>query len=113
MQKTKTFSLGVFLIFLFVLVTPAFAVPGEGRNKGFVHAMVIPVDGENYYLAGAPDGPNGATDIPGHEWVLVGRKMLVGKHYIYGAFWGSPVVVVRRPRWQTTLYRHCPKRYLE
>jgi len=34
---------------------------------GFTHGIVIPVDGEDYYFAGAPDGLNGAKDIPGHS----------------------------------------------
>ena len=31
--------------------------------KGFEHGIVLEVDGTDYYLAGAPDGPGGATDI--------------------------------------------------
>jgi hypothetical protein len=40
--------------------------------KGFTHGIVIDVDGEDYYLAGAPDGPDGTTDIPGHYWEQAG-----------------------------------------
>jgi selenium-binding protein 1 len=58
-------------------------------SKGFVHGIVINVDGEDYYLAGAPDGPNGATDIPGHYWVHGNSNQLVGKHYNTGPF-GAP-----------------------
>lgn len=65
-----------------LLVSPVFA----GRNQGFVHGIVITVDGTDYYLAGAPDGPSGAYDIPGHYWVLAGRDQLVGKHYNTGPF---------------------------
>jgi len=57
--------------------------------KGFTHAIVVDVDGVDYYLAGAPDGPGGATDIPGHHWVQAGPKHLVGKHYNTGPF-GAP-----------------------
>jgi hypothetical protein len=51
---------------------------------GFTHAPVIMVDGEEYYMAGAPDGPDGATDIPGHEWVQAGPNQVQGKHYNTG-----------------------------
>ena len=57
--------------------------------KGFTHGIVIDVDGEDYYMAGAPDGPGGATDIPGHYWVQAGPNQLVGKHYNTGPF-GAP-----------------------
>lgn len=53
---------------------------------GFVHGIVVSIDGEDYYFAGAPDSPNGATDIPGHEWVQASPTMLVGKHYNTGPF---------------------------
>lgn len=64
------------------------AVPSAGAS-GFTHAPIIDVDGEDYYLAGAPDGPGGATDIPGHYWVQAGPNQLVGKHYNTGPF-GAP-----------------------
>jgi selenium-binding protein 1 len=54
------------------------------------------VDGEKYYMAGAPDGPDGETDIPGHYWVQAGPDQVVGKHYNTGPFgmprwWSSDV----------------------
>ncbi len=54
--------------------------------KGFEHAPVFMVDGDEYFMAGAPDGPDGATDIPGHEWVQAGPTQLSGKHYNSGPF---------------------------
>ena len=54
--------------------------------NGFTHAPIVDVDGEDYYLAGAPDGPGGATDIPGHYWVQAGPNKLVGKHYNTGPY---------------------------
>lgn len=56
------------------------------QRSGFVHGIVVKLDGEDYYFAGAPDGPNGEFDIPGHEWVQAGPGMLVGKHYNTGPF---------------------------
>lgn len=56
---------------------------------GFTHAPVLNVDGEEYYMAGAPDGPDGATDIPGHYWVQAGPNQVVGKHYNTGPFGAS------------------------
>jgi selenium-binding protein 1 len=73
-------------VFLLPLVSPALAKSGNGVNSGFVHGIVIPVDGVDYYLAGAPDGPGGAFDVPGHYWVLAGPSQLVGKHYNTGPF---------------------------
>jgi selenium-binding protein 1 len=65
-----------------VMVVPASA-------GGFVHGIVVDVDGDDYYLAGAPDGPGGAIDVPGHYWVQAGPNKLVGKHYNTGPF-GAP-----------------------
>jgi hypothetical protein len=60
--------------------------PTNQANRGFVHGIVISVDGDDYYFAGAPDGPNGSFDIPGHYWVQASPDMLVGKHYNTGPF---------------------------
>ncbi len=72
-----------FLIAAFaaVLIAPSSAV-----GKGFVHGIVINVDGTDYYLAGPADGPNGERDVPGHYWVQAGPRELVGKHYNSGPF---------------------------
>lgn len=53
---------------------------------GFVHGIVINVDGVDYYLEGPPDGPGGARDIPGHYWVMAGPDRMVGRHYNTGPF---------------------------
>lgn len=66
-----------------------FCTAGSTNAGGFVHGIVVDVDGEDYYLAGAPDGPDGATDIPGHQWVQAGPNNLTGKHYNVGPF-GAP-----------------------
>ena len=55
-------------------------------TQGFVHGPVVTLDGVEYYLAGVPDGPGGATDVPGHYWVQAGPRKLVGKHYNTGPF---------------------------
>jgi selenium-binding protein 1 len=55
-------------------------------KKGFVHGVVIDIDGEGYYFAGAPDGEGGAIDVPGHSWVQAGPTQIVGKHYNTGPF---------------------------
>ncbi len=52
----------------------------------FVHGISLMVDGEPYVLAGAPDGPGGVTDIPGHYWLQVGPEALVGLHFNTGPF---------------------------
>lgn len=63
-------------------------IPEEESLLGeFVHGPVVMIDGEEYYLApGAPDGPNGATDIPGHYWRQITDDRLQGKHYNTGPF---------------------------
>lgn len=61
----------------------------KSGHAGFVHGIVVDVDGEDYYFAGAPDGANGAFDIPGHSWVQASPNMLVGKHFNTGPFGAS------------------------
>jgi selenium-binding protein 1 len=80
MKKVFLSALVVVLMISVLLV----AVPISA--KGYVHSIVITVDGMDYYLAGAPDGPGGATDIPGHYWVQAGPNQLVGKHFNTGPF---------------------------
>ncbi len=76
----KVFKL---LAVLTVLAVFAIAAPAIA---GFEHAIMVDVDGVYYYLAGAPDGPGGATDIPGHAWVQAGPNQLEGKHFNTGPF---------------------------
>jgi hypothetical protein len=62
--------------------------------QGFTHGIVVNVDGDDYYLMGPADGPNGEMDVPGHYWVLAGKDQLVGKHYNTGpngapSWWSS------------------------
>jgi len=82
-SSRKYFIVGLVVFSLLVLTV------GFASAKGFTHAAVIVVDGEDYYMAGASDGLDGATDIPGHSWVQAGPKKVVGKHYNTGPF-GMP-----------------------
>jgi hypothetical protein len=77
-----------FRVGIFVLALAALAL-GSANAAGFEHAPTVIVDGQAYYFAGAPDGPDGATDIPGHYWVQAGPSQLTGKHYNTGPF-GAP-----------------------
>jgi len=80
MKKRLLLIAGVLVLALSVfVVTPVLA-------KGFTHTPVVTVDGMDYWLDGAPDGPGGAKDIPGHYWVQAGPNQLVGKHYNTGPF---------------------------
>jgi hypothetical protein len=65
------------LVVLTMLFVVAIAAPVSAK---FEHAIVFDVDGEDYYMAGAPDGPGGAIDIPGHYWVQAGSGQVEGKH---------------------------------
>ncbi|HID38878.1 MAG TPA: hypothetical protein EYP36_05125 [Calditrichaeota bacterium] len=59
-------------------------------TNGFEHGPIVIIDGEEYFLApGAPDGPNGAIDIPGHYWKQTGPNRLQGRHFNTGPF-GKP-----------------------
>lgn len=69
-----------------VAIAALAALPVSARKAGFVRGIVLNVDGEDYYLAGPADAPDGARDVPGHYWVLAGRNKLVGKHYNTGPF---------------------------
>jgi hypothetical protein len=73
---------------LLIIGILAFALAGfafaPASADGFTHGRVFIVDGEEYYMAGAPDGPGGAFDIPGHTWVQAGPNRVVGKHYNTG-----------------------------
>lgn len=82
-MKRLTLMLAIFTVILLALAT---TVTLADDGQGFVHGIVIELDGVDYYLAGAPDGPDGAFDIPGHEWVIAGKDKLVGKHYNTGPF---------------------------
>jgi selenium-binding protein 1 len=79
-SNRKTFLISLVVMVLLILTV------GIASAKGFTHAPVINVDGEYYYMAGAPDGPDDATDIPGHEWVQAGPNQVVGKHFNTGPF---------------------------
>jgi len=81
MKKRLLLISGVLVL---LLATLLIAVPVAA--KGFVHAPVVTVDGMEYWFDGAPDGPGGAEDIPGHYWAQAGPNQLVGKHYNTGPF---------------------------
>lgn len=66
--------LGVMLLMLVAVLVPSIAAQHEDEmmmTEPFVHGFVFTIDGEDYYMAGAPDGPNGEIDIPGHEWIRI------------------------------------------
>ena len=85
----KKASIIVAITALAALGVATAASAASGNPGGFEHAPIISVDGEAYYSAGAPDGPDGATDIPGHYWKQAGPNQFVGKHYNTGPF-GTP-----------------------
>ena len=84
MQKNNKYMAAIVMTLLFSII-----FIGQVGAKGFDHAPVFILDGEEYYMAGAPDGPNGAFDVPGHTWVQAGPNQVQGKHYNTGPF-GAP-----------------------
>ncbi len=86
---TIKLSLRKYLLALVTVAGLAALVAAPISAQGFVHGIVINVDGVDYYLEGAPDGPGGAYDIPGHYWVQAGPNELQGKHYNTGPFGAS------------------------
>ena len=79
-KTRKSYVVGLVVLSLLVLTV------GVASAGGFTHAPIINLDGEDYYMAGAPDGPGGTTDIPGHYWVQAGPNQVVGKHLNEGPF---------------------------
>lgn len=79
----------VSLLAVLLIALPLKADEQIKNNADFVHGIELKVDGKKYYLAGPPDGPNGASDIPGHTWVVVSKNKIIGKHYNTGPF-GTP-----------------------
>jgi selenium-binding protein 1 len=77
-----------FLVAITVVVLAAVMVLPVSAG-GFERWPVITLDGKDYYWAGAPDGPNRETDVPGHSWVQTGPRQLIAKHYNTGPF-GAP-----------------------
>ena len=71
---------------LIAIILLTLAVATQVGADGFVHGVVVSVDGQDYYMAGADDGPGGAFDIPGHYWNIAGPDQLVAKHYNTGPF---------------------------
>lgn len=62
------------------------SLKSKKADQGFVHGLIVNIDGEAYYFAGPPDGMNGAKDVPGHYWVQTGPNKVIGKHYNTGPF---------------------------
>ncbi len=83
-SKSRLVLVGVMLLLLALVVASAGAA-----GNGFTRWPVITVDGQDYLWEGAPDGPNGETDVPGHYWRQAGPNKLVAKHYNTGPF-GAP-----------------------
>ena len=52
---------------LVLMAIAAVSMPAGGHatehdnDDAFVHGITVKVDGKDYYLAGAPDGPDGGT----------------------------------------------------
>jgi selenium-binding protein 1 len=86
-MKEMTVGKGLIVSVALIALLALVAVPASAG--GYTHGIVIDVDGVDYYMAGAPDGPNGEFDVPGHAWVQAGPEKVVGKHYNTGPF-GAP-----------------------
>ena len=84
-MKQYTSILSFVSVFM-LLITSVNIQAAEKIEADFVHGITIKVDGKDYQLAGTADGPNGATDIPGHAWVVTDKNELIGKHFNTGPF---------------------------
>lgn len=89
MKRYITLAWFMFSLLLLFTTSSLKADDEKEKDTNFVHGIALKVDGKNYYLAGAPDGPNEAFDIPGHYWVSVGKNKIIGKHFNTGPF-GAP-----------------------
>ena len=78
----KKLTLSIAIISILATIIPTYIA----QSTGYVHGIIINLDGEDYYLAGPPDGPGGTRDVPGHYWVQAGHNKLIGKHYNTGPF---------------------------
>ncbi len=69
-------------------------VPVLSGVAQYTPGIKIAIDGKYYFLAGAPAGTIGGTDIPGHAWVITGDTELKGVHFNTGpkgmaSWWSS------------------------
>lgn len=83
LKKGKTI---LTLLFILLATLTAVSTVSAGGNKGFERWPVITLDGQDYFWAGAPDGPNGETDVPGHDWRQVGPNRWIARHFNTGPF---------------------------
>jgi hypothetical protein len=79
-EKQNLWILATVFVFAVLLIMPVSA----DEDGDFVRGIVFAIDGEDYYFAGAPDGPNGEVDVPGHSWIEVTAGEFVGLHYNTG-----------------------------
>ena len=78
------------MIFLIMLITITFSANAHQESSSkFIHGITIKLHHERYYFAGPPDGKNGESDVPGHEWLSVGKNRFLGRHFNTGPF-GAP-----------------------
>jgi len=94
-KDRKIVVLVVIVIFFFV-ISPLVMAENEDdnddnikKNNSFVHGVVIKVDGKRYYFGGVADTANNATDVPGHSWVQINKRKIIGYHKNTGPF-GAP-----------------------
>jgi len=90
MKKRIFITSGILALLLTVLLVGCAGeeAPPPSEDE-YVHGITIQVDGEDYYLSGPADGPNGEQDIPGHTWRLEGSNKLLGNHYNTGPMGAS------------------------
>jgi hypothetical protein len=83
--RKKTLIISIAAIIGLLTIPPLLTAAGST----FQHGITVVTPEGDYWLDGAPDGPGGATDIPGHTWRMLGKKRLMGLHYNTGPF-GAP-----------------------
>ena len=84
MNKKLSLTLSTAILIMAGIMLAVLPASADHHEGGFVHGIVLTVDGTDYYFAGAPDGPMGEIDVPGHSWHQITDTELVGLHYNTG-----------------------------
>jgi selenium-binding protein 1 len=95
MSKSYKYLIQALLVSVTALGLVNYSAASDNKYpEGFSRGIIVKVDGKDYRLVGIADTANGITDVPGHEWAVVNKDELIGRHYNTGpfgsaSFWSS------------------------